>query len=114
MTKLSRLVAPALFASLALGAAMPAQAYHAPRGDHAVARQIDQLQFAVQRADGRDRVSEREAAGLRHAVFELKRQYRQLSRDGLSRGEQRFLERRIDSIRSRLHHERRDRDGHRW
>jgi len=114
MTKLSRIVAPALFASLALGAAVPAQAYHAPRTDNAVARQIEQLQFAVQRADGRDRVSEREAAGLRHAVFELKRQYRQLSRDGLSRGEQRFLERRIDSIRARLHVERRDHDGRRW
>lgn len=114
MTKLTRIIAPALIATLALGAAIPAQAYPAGGRSAEIGREIEQLQRAVARSDGRDRISEREAAGLRRDVRDLRQQYRAFAHDGLSPREYRILDRRIDQVRARLHVERRDRDHHRW
>ena len=81
---------------------------------NAIAVQIDQLQRRVARSDGRDRISEREAAGLRNAVFQLRTQFRDFNRNGLSQRESRYLQDRINQIRSRLQYERRDNDGRRF
>ena len=81
---------------------------------NAIAVQIDQLQRRVARSDGRDRISEREAAGLRNAVYQLRIQFRDYNRNGLSQREARYLQDRINQIRSRLQYERRDNDGRRY
>ncbi len=130
MTRFSRSAAPLLIAATALASAMPAQAHPGAHYDRHAAPQygqfrgegiehrIEQLRFAVARADGRadshGRISMRESAALRRDVMQLGHQYRQLSRDGLSRGEVRYLDQRIESIRTRLTIERRDRDDRRW
>jgi hypothetical protein len=80
----------------------------------AIRAQIDQLRYRVDRIDQRDRISEREAAALRRAVYDLRLQFRDLNRDGLSNREARFLQDRISRIRDRLRYERQDRDGRRW
>ncbi|MEO7915251.1 MAG: hypothetical protein ABJA20_16775 [Novosphingobium sp.] len=136
MRKLNTFIAPAMFAVMALGAASPSMAQGYPGRDYPgqhdrgqydrhndrhndrgrvnqVRAQIDQLQMAVNRNDDRDRISEREARGLRNEVRNLRFQFRDFSRDGLSNWEYRKLEDRIDNIRTRLHGERRDRNDHR-
>lgn len=88
---------------------------HQYRGNaNAIWTQIEQLQRRVARNDGRDRISEREAAGLRNAVFQLRQQFRDFNRNGLSHRESQYLQQRIHQIRSRLQYERRDNDGRRW
>lgn len=122
-----------LAAAVALGAIAPAQAFpgapaHNRHADYydgayrddnwgqsrAIRQRIDDLQRMVQRNDRRERISEREAAGLRRDVAQLRETYRAMNRDGLSVRESRFLTQRINEIRDRLHHERFDRDGRRW
>jgi len=114
MRKLSKLLAPALLASLAVGAAVPASAAPTPYRSDAIRNQIAELQRRVERNDRRDRISEREARGLRQDVYRLRDQFRAYNRNGLSRSEYRILTQRIDNIRMRLHIERRDWDNHRW
>lgn len=129
----------ALAAAVAFGAIAPAQAfpgeavrdhndgYHAgvyrDRGDwrdnnwgqsHAIRQRIDELQRMVNRNDRRERISEREAAGLRRDVAHLRETYRAMNRDGLSVRESRLLTQRINAVRERLRYERFDRDDRRW
>lgn len=81
---------------------------------HALRTQIEQLERRVERIDRRDRISEREAAGLRRAVWSLRQQHRDFSRNGLTRREAQLLQYRIQQVRQRLAHELSDRDGRRW
>ena len=81
---------------------------------NAIWTQIEQLQRRVARNDNRDRISEREAAGLRNAVYQLRYQFRDYNRNGLTQRESRYLQDRINQIRSRLQYERRDDDGRRY
>jgi predicted RNase H-like nuclease (RuvC/YqgF family) len=81
---------------------------------NAIRSQIEQLQYRISRNDGRDRISDREAAGLRRAVYELQQQFRSYNRDGLNQREARYLQDRINQVRSRLQHERQDNNGRRW
>ena len=81
---------------------------------NAIWTQIEQLQRRVARNDNRDRISEREAAGLRNAVYQLRMQFRDYNRNGLTQRESRYLQDRINQIRSRLQYERNDRDGRRY
>jgi chromosome segregation ATPase len=81
---------------------------------NAIRVQIEQLERRIQRTDGRDRISEREAAMLRRAVYGLRQQYREFSRGGLSQREAQILQSRIQQVRQRLTYERRDNDGRRW
>ena len=81
---------------------------------NAIRVQIEQLERRIQRTDGRDRISEREAATLRRAVYGLRQQYRDFSRNGLTQREAQILQSRIQQVRQRLAHERRDSDGRRW
>lgn len=153
MRKLSQIIASALVAATALGAALPAQAqvyrdydryegrydgrYEGRYDDRDgnryddrygnryddyrryglaqdIRAQINELQRRVERVDYRDRISEREAAGLRNAVYGLRQQFRDYNRDGLSQREARILHDRIHDVRQRLRFERQDRDGRRW
>lgn len=80
----------------------------------AIQRQIEELRYRIERNDRRDRISEREAAGLRRAVWDLQHQFHDYRRDGLSPRETRRLQHRLDNIRDSLRYERRDRDGRSW
>jgi hypothetical protein len=111
MRKISFLIVPALLASMAVGT-VSAEA-RTPGRAEAIRAQIAQLDRAVDRSDGRDRISEREAAGIRRDVRDLQWQFRNYNRGGLNNREMALLESRIHSIRARLHMERRDRDGRR-
>ncbi|MCW1402567.1 hypothetical protein OKA06_09585 [Novosphingobium sp. MW5] len=125
MSKFTKIAAPALIAALAFGATVPAQAqnYNQGRGygynngyndGRGIEREISQLERQVARSDNRDRISEREAAGLRRDVAQLRWTYRSYARNGLSSGEVRNLQDRIQRIRHKLQYERHDRDGRRW
>jgi predicted RNase H-like nuclease (RuvC/YqgF family) len=81
---------------------------------NAIRVQIEQLEQRIQRSDGRDRISEREAATLRRAVYNLRQQYRDYSRNGLTQREAQALQSRIQQLRQRFVSERRDDDGRRW
>ena len=138
----TKLIASALVAGATLATALPAQAQYYPqsrdryedrdddryegrydrddrydrydRGQaNAIRAQIDQLQRRVERVDGRDRISEREAVGLRRAVWNLRQQFRDFNRNGLSQREAQILQSRIQQVRQRLQYERRDNDGRR-
>lgn len=111
MRKTATLIVPALLASMAVGT-VSAEA-RTPARAEAIRTQIAQLDRAVDRSDGRDRISEREAAGIRRDVRDLRWQFRNYNRNGLNNREMHALESRIRSIRARLHMERRDRDGRR-
>ncbi|MFM6932353.1 MAG: hypothetical protein ACKOUT_08940 [Novosphingobium sp.] len=129
MFKFTKIAAPALIAALAIGA-VPAQAqnYGQNYGQHnpgrgynngynngnGIEREIAQLERQVNRGDNRDRISEREAAGLRRDVAQLRWTYRSYARDGLSSREVRTLQDKIQRIRARLQNERHDRDGRRY
>ena len=142
MRKLGKTFVAALVAGSALGVAIPAQAQYYPQqhdgwrdrdGDerwdrdddrrwdrngygqaNAIRAQIEQLRQRIDRIDARDRISEREADGLRRAVRNLREQFRDFNRNGLSQREAMILRDRIQRIRSRLQFERRDNDGRRW
>ena len=136
MRKRTQLIVSALVAGAALAAAVPAQAQYSQQRDgwygdrdgryddrydrqnygeaRAIRAQIDQLQQRVDRVDNRDRISEREAATLRRAVWNLRQQFRDYSRNGLSQREAQILRDSIARIRDRLRYERRDNDGRRW
>lgn len=129
MSKFTKIAAPALIAAMAFGATVPAQAQHNQGRDYGynhnnnnngynngrgIEREITQLERQVSRNDNRDRISEREAAGLRRDVAQLRWTYRSYARDGLSSREVRSLQDRIQRIRHRLQNERHDRDGRRY
>jgi hypothetical protein len=88
--------------------------YDYRRNDSSIRAQIDELQRRVERTDIRDRISEREAASLRRDTWRLRQQFRDYSRNGLSRREAQVLQDQIQYIRQRLRFERRDDDGRRW
>ena len=133
MRKLGKTFVAALVAGSALGVAIPAQAQYYPqqhdgwrdRDDdrrldrnhgqaNAIRAQIEQLRQRIDRIDARDRISEREADGLRRAVRNLREQFRAYNSNGLSQREAMILRDRIQRIRARLQFERRDNDGRRW
>lgn len=98
--------------ALALSLALPATARPTPSRSAHVWRDIEQLDRDIARADTRDTISEREAAGLREEVRELRAQYRRLNVGGLSPAEARTLEDRVHRLRARLGNERHDPDHH--
>jgi septal ring factor EnvC (AmiA/AmiB activator) len=82
-----------------------------PARADAIRSQIAELEQRVNRNDNRDRISEREAAGLRREVQDIRNQFRTFSRDGLNDNEFRTLQTRIDRAKARLHVERHDDNG---
>jgi hypothetical protein len=136
MRKFTKIVAPALFATLALGAVVPAQAqnhdrhdqrydngrsdngrYNAgrptPGRDNQIRADINNLNRSIDRAIARRTISNREATGLRRDATEIQRLYTQYARNGLTQTEQRTLRNRVDRIESTLRNERRDNDNRR-
>jgi hypothetical protein len=119
MNKLIKIIAPALAASLALGAAVPASAatwegrhevgrYETSR--HEIGRQIAQLDRQVDMARARHLISWRESASLGTKVDRLQKLYRVYARNGLSRAEVRVLDNRIDAVKRDLARQTNDRN----
>jgi hypothetical protein len=94
-------------------AAMPIAAKPTPVRSAEVWEDIAELDRDVDRADARDTISEREAAGIRAQIADLKRQYHRQNANGLTPGEASALETRIGNLRARLGNEHHDRDHHR-
>lgn len=138
MHKLTKIITPALIAIAAVGTAGVASAQGYPGNDRgyergydhrddrgydhrgtparaeAIRSQIRQLEQRINRNDNRDRISEREAYGLRREVRAIADQFRSFNRNGLDNREFRTLQIRIDRVKARLQVERNDRDGRRW
>lgn len=126
MRTLTKFLAPAIAAGIALGSIAPAsaadwrhdnraeQSRFAPvRGDMFRA-DIAELRRDIDRAAARRMISPREAAGLRHEVAGIQRLHAEYARHGLDRREMRTLDRKIDRVRATLRFERNDRDGRRY
>lgn len=103
----------AALAGASLLLASPAEAKRTPVRSNAVWSHILNLEADVNRADNRDTISEREAAGMRVQIAELKADYNRLNRNGLTPAQASTLENRIATLRGRLKNERRDADKHR-
>jgi hypothetical protein len=103
----------ALIAALAALPAMPLAAKPTPIRSAAVWNDIERLERDVNLADQRDTISEREAAGLRAQIADLKQQYHKKNVGGLTPGEANALQSRIGELRQRLNRERRGPDHHR-
>jgi len=125
MRKLSKIIAPALFATLALGAIAPAQAQYRPDDgrynaarptpgrDNQIRADINNLNRSIDRAIARRTISNREATGLRREAAQVQRLYAQYARNGLTMAETRTLRDRVNRIEYRLRAERRDNDNRR-
>lgn len=126
--KFTKIIAPALIATLGLGAAIPvaqAQAYgrHDDRRHDAgrptpvrndnIRNEINGLNRDIDRAAARRTISSREAASLKRDAAQVQRLYGQYARNGLTRAETSTLRNRIDRIQVALRAERRDRDNRR-
>lgn len=74
----------------------------------------DQLRNRIERLDGRDRVSEREARWLRQEAADLQGRTRAYARGGLSGRERQELDQRLHRLAQAVRHEANDRDGFRW
>ena len=68
----------------------------------------DQLRQRVERLDGRDRVSEREARRLRNAAIDLQNRTRSYARNGLSGRERQELDHRFAQLQQAIRSERFD------
>jgi hypothetical protein len=97
----------------ALALAAPLAAKPTPVRSAEVWEDILELGRDVNRADTRDTISEREAAGMRAQIADLKKQYHRHNANGLTPGEAGAIESRIRTLRNRLGNERHDRDHHR-
>ena len=112
MNRSSKLIASALAASLALGAAIPATA--APfQGAGNIRQQIAQLDRKVERAESRHLISRQEAQRLDRLVNQVQNLHASLARNGLSRAELRVLDQRIDTVERKIDREIADRNGRR-
>lgn len=100
------LAAAALAATPAWGKATPVRSTE-------VWASIQALEADVNRADARDTISEREAAGIRAQIADIKQTYHRWNANGLTPGEASALKNRIEAQRHRLHNERQDSDHHR-
>jgi hypothetical protein len=113
MNKLTKLIAPALAASLALGAAVPASAATFYNNGANVKVEIAQLDRQIDIAKARHQLSWQESASLEKQVDRLQNLYRAYSRNGLTRAEVRVLDNQIDNVKQDLARQSHDRDfGH--
>ena len=125
MKALKKLAVPAAILAAALSVTGTAQAQpygHArpndgwrmtPARNAEIRQDINQLDRAIDRAAARRTISPREASGLRRQARDVQRLYARYQRDGLSRGEARQLQDRVNSVRVALRMERRDWDRRR-
>lgn len=113
MIRLNKLIAPALAAALALGAAVPASAAPWQQDARELRNQIVQLDRLIDRAEQRRLLSSREANQLERKVENLKDLHSRYARNGFTRAELRILVRRIDTVKRQVDREITDRDGRR-
>jgi len=120
MNRLTKIIAPVLAASLALGAAAPAFAAPWNTGGD-LRKQINQLDRKVDQAERRHLISRQEAGRLDRLVDQLENLHARYAKNGFSRTELRTLDQRIDTVDRQIDSEIRDRDGqrghdrdHRW
>lgn len=113
MNRFNKLIAPALAAALALGAAVPATAAPWQQDARELRNQIVQLDRLIDRAEQRRLLSSREAHQLERKVDNLKDQHSRYARNGFTRVELRILDQRIDTVKRQLDREISDRNGRR-
>jgi hypothetical protein len=114
MNRLTKLIAPAVIASLALGATAPVAAapfYGAGAGN--IRQQIAQLDRKVEQAERRHLITRQEAQRLDRLVNQVQNLHTTFARNGLSRAELRALDQRIDTVERQIDREIADRDGRR-
>ena len=110
MTLTKTLLAPALFAALAAGTAMPASAAIYGNGNQ-LRREIAQLDRQIDQARDRRAISAREAASLGSRVRTLDVTWRAYARGGFTRAETRSLDNRIDQVKRDFARQATDRNG---
>ncbi|WP_336981307.1 hypothetical protein [Altererythrobacter fulvus] len=109
MNRLAKLIAPAIAASLVLGAAVPASA--APwQGRDNYRQEIAQLDRQIDRAQERRLISPREAERLERKVDQLQDLHARYARNGLTRAEGQILDQRINTVKRQIASEVADRD----
>lgn len=111
MNKLTKLIAPALAASLALGAAVPASAATFVHSAGNVRVELAQLDQQIDVARARHQISASESATLQKKVDRVQNLYRTYSRNGFSRSELRVLDNQIDTVKRDLARQANDRDN---
>lgn len=126
-----KFIIAATVATSALAAAAPAAAQYYPgypqqgygygydhRDQQGLIRsylvRTDQLRQRVERLDSRDRISEREARGLRRAAADLQGRARTYASNGLDWRERQDLDVRIARLQQAIRFERRDGNNQRW
>lgn len=126
MSKFTKLVAPALVAVLGFSAVAPTLAEAAPynqngrympagytQARYSIRTDIAELRTKIDRAAARRTISQTEASHLRREAADVQRLYANFSRRGLTSGETRMLESRVNRVYVALRMERHDYDGHR-
>ena len=123
MRTLTKFIAPAIAATLAIGSIAPASAAEWHRDNRVEASrfnparatsirfEIRDLRQDIARAAARRMISQREALGLQRDVAGIQRLHAIYARNGLTRSEMNTLERRVDRVRAELRMERLDRDN---
>ena len=92
----NRILASAIAATLAVGAAVPASAQARNSDGHQFRQQIAQLEHRVDRNRG---LSNREARQLDRQISQLKSQYNRFARGGFDRRESQAMQRMIADVR---------------
>lgn len=108
-----KLILTAIAASTIIGTAVPAMAYSTPNRADAIRAQIAQLDRTINRSDWHGRISDREATRLHDDLAKIHQRFQRYNYNGLSQGEMRDLNRRIESLRNRLQMDKIDTRWHR-
>ncbi|WEK46180.1 MAG: hypothetical protein P0Y56_14345 [Candidatus Andeanibacterium colombiense] len=104
MNRFTKLIAPALAASLALGVAVPATA--APfNGAGNIRQQITQLDRRIDQAERQHQLSRKEAQQLGRQVDQVQALQARYARNGFTRAELRTLDQRIDAVQRQVDRE---------
>jgi Spy/CpxP family protein refolding chaperone len=110
MNRLTKLIVPALAASLALGAVTPATAAPFNNGN-GVRQQIVQLDRKIDQAERQHRLTRQEAQRLGKLVDQVQTLQARYARNGFTRAELRSLDVRIDTVSRQIDREIADRGG---
>lgn len=105
MTKLTKLIAPALAASMALGIAVPAHAAHGWVGPSEIRAEMSQLDRDIDRALYRGQISRGDAYRFERQLSYIEAKFRSHARAGYSRGELQHIDKLVDQLRYDLRQE---------
>ncbi|MBO9603702.1 MAG: hypothetical protein J7496_14460 [Novosphingobium sp.] len=104
MNRLTKLIAPALAATLAIGAVAPASAAPYNNGN-GVRQQIAQLDRTIDQAERQHRLSRQEALQLTRQVAQVRTLQVRYAKNGFTRAELRILDQRIDTVQRQIDRE---------